>query len=43
MGFKSKFKTYFNLDDHVEEVERFVEEPNQTEERPPLKSQQKNS
>ncbi|GAF15158.1 FtsZ-interacting protein related to cell division [Bacillus sp. JCM 19046] len=41
MGFKSKFKTYFNLDDHVEEVERFVEEPDQTEERPPLKSQQK--
>lgn len=41
MGFKSKFKTYFNLDDHVEEVERFVEEPDQTEERQPLKSQQK--
>ncbi len=32
MGFKSKFKQYFNLEDHVEEVERFVEEPPQTKE-----------
>ncbi|WP_099301136.1 cell division protein SepF [Bacillus sp. Marseille-P3800] len=31
MGFKSKFKTYFNLDDHVEEVERYVDEPGEDE------------
>ncbi|GIN11309.1 cell division protein SepF [Shouchella clausii] len=36
MGFKTKFKRYFNLDDHVEEVERYVEEPEQRDERPAL-------
>ncbi len=43
MGFKSKFKTYFNLDDHVEEVERYVDEPEKEERTMPNRFQSNES